>query len=58
MVIVTVSDGFKLRPIPDGVLITGGQETFGHIATWVVVVTLDVPAEQIAYLTTKNGISV
>ena len=50
----TVSDGFKLRPIPDGVLITGGQETFGHIATWTVVVTLNTPAEQIELLNKLN----
>ena len=50
----TVSDGFKLRPIPDGVLITGGQETFGHIATWTVVITLNIPAEQIELLNKLN----
>ena len=50
----TVSDGFQLRPVADGVLITGGQETFGHIATWTVLVTLDVPAEQIELLNKLN----
>ena len=50
----TVRDGFKLRPIPDAVLITGGQETFGHIATWIVVVTLNIPAEQIELLNKLN----
>ena len=50
----TVSDGFKLRPIPDGVLITGGQETFGHVATWTVVVTLNIPTEQIELLNKLN----
>ena len=50
----TVSDGFELRPIPDGVLITGGQEMFGHIATWTVVVTLNIPAEQIELLNKLN----
>ena len=34
----TVSDDFQLRPITYGVLITGGQETVGHIATWTVLV--------------------
>ena len=32
--------------IPDGVLVTGGEETRSHAATWTVLVTLDAPKRE------------
>ena len=34
---------FQIRSITDGILVTGGERTLGHIAVWTVLVTLDVP---------------
>ena len=34
------------KPLPDGILITGGEETRSHVATWTILVTLDVPIEE------------
>ena len=33
---------FQIRSITDGILVTGGKRTLGHIAVWTVLVTLDV----------------
>ena len=46
---------FKIRSITDGVLVTGGKKTLGHIAVWTVLVTLDVPTEQIGLLNKLNA---
>ena len=46
---------FKIRSITDGVLVTGGEKTLGHIAVWTVLVTLDVPTEQIGLLNKLNA---
>ena len=32
--------------LKDGLLVTGGEETRRHIATWTILVTLDVPVEE------------
>ena len=50
----TVGHDFEINPIIDGVLVTGGEETLGHIASWTVLVTLDVPKEQIELLDKLN----
>ena len=33
------------RFLPDGLLVTGGQDTRNHIATWVVLMTIATPSE-------------
>ena len=42
----TIGEDFEVKPIIDGVLVTGGEETLGHTASWIVLVTLDIPVEQ------------
>ena len=46
---------FQIRSITDGILVTGGKQTLGHIAVWTVLVTLDVPREQIGLLDKLNA---
>ena len=45
---------FQIRSITDGILVTGGKRTLGHIAVWTVLVTLDVPTEQVGLLDKLN----
>ena len=46
---------FQIRSITDGILVTGGKRTMGHIAVWRVLVTLDVPTEQVGLLDKLNA---
>ena len=46
---------FQIRSITDGILVTGGKRTLGHIAVWTVLVTLDVPTEQVGLLDKLNA---
>ena len=47
---------FQIRSIIDGILVTGGKRTLGHIAVWRVLVTLDVPpTEQVGLLDKLNA---
>ncbi len=36
-----------LKPIQDGVLVTGGQDTQSHGTTWTVLVNLDAPSPEV-----------
>ena len=33
----------------DGILVTGGRETRGHVATWTLIVVLDVPRTDVTF---------
>ena len=46
----SVSKLFTPTSIPDGILVTGGDDTRAHIATWTVLVTLDVPTLEVSLL--------
>ena len=41
--------------LPDGLLITGGEEIRSHVATWTVLVTLDAPQEEIGLRQTMEN---
>ena len=51
----TAGNEFQMRSITDGILVTGGKQTLGHIAVWTVLVTLDVPTEQVGLLDKLNA---
>ena len=42
----TAFDYSVAEPLKDGLLVTGGEETRRHVATWTLLVTLDVPVEE------------
>ena len=46
----SVSQLFTPTSIPDGILVTGGDDARAHIATWTVLVTLDVPTLEVSLL--------
>ena len=50
LIVYSVAFDFNVpQKLTDGILVTGGRETRGHVATWTLIVVLDAPRPDVTF---------